>query len=151
MAKQTINIGTAPNDKTGDQLRTAFTKINSNFTEVYAGITPSSIGASGPTWHSSVTASQNAVTISVGTTGATSVITFDSQGEILLNGFNTLTPPTSLINNNYVAELGASGVLTVPSRIVAVGGDQFIRVSDLKTVVSASADFADFKTRVAAL
>ena len=36
MAKQTINIGTAPNDKTGDQLRTAFTKVNDNFTEVYS-------------------------------------------------------------------------------------------------------------------
>jgi hypothetical protein len=35
MAKQTINIGTVANDKTGDQLRTAFTKINDNFTEVY--------------------------------------------------------------------------------------------------------------------
>ena len=36
MAKQTINIGTVANDKTGDQLRTAFTKTNDNFTEVYA-------------------------------------------------------------------------------------------------------------------
>jgi hypothetical protein len=36
MAKQTVLIGTQPNDKTGDPLRTAFTKINANFTEVYA-------------------------------------------------------------------------------------------------------------------
>ena len=35
MAKQTINTGTVANDKTGDQLRTAFTKINDNFTEIY--------------------------------------------------------------------------------------------------------------------
>lgn len=35
MAKQTINIGTGPNTKTGDPLRTAFTKINQNFTELY--------------------------------------------------------------------------------------------------------------------
>jgi hypothetical protein len=151
MAKQTINIGTAPNDKTGDQLRTAFTKINDNFTEVYAGISTSTIGASGPGWHSSVTASNNAVTISVGTTGATSAVVFDSQGEILLNGVNISTPPPALVNGSYNVVLGASGVLTVPSRIVAVGGDQFIRVSDLKTVVAASTDFADFKTRVAAL
>jgi|AntAceMinimDraft_6_1070360.scaffolds.fasta_scaffold11137_4 hypothetical protein len=38
MAKQTINIGTVPNDRTGDPLRTAFTKVNSNFTEVYNSI-----------------------------------------------------------------------------------------------------------------
>ena len=35
MAKQTINVGTNPNDGTGDTLRTAGQKINSNFTEVY--------------------------------------------------------------------------------------------------------------------
>ena len=35
MAKQTINIGTTANDGTGDTLRGAGQKINSNFTEVY--------------------------------------------------------------------------------------------------------------------
>lgn len=36
MAKQTINIGTTANDGTGDPLRTAFDKVNDNFTELYA-------------------------------------------------------------------------------------------------------------------
>jgi hypothetical protein len=36
MAKQTINLGTAANDGTGDNLRAGGTKINENFTEVYA-------------------------------------------------------------------------------------------------------------------
>jgi hypothetical protein len=36
MAKQVINTGTVANDGTGDGLRTAFTKVNSNFTELYA-------------------------------------------------------------------------------------------------------------------
>ena len=35
MAQQTINIGTAPNDGTGDPLRNAFNKANLNFTELY--------------------------------------------------------------------------------------------------------------------
>lgn len=35
MAKQTINIGSSANDGTGDALRTAFTKANDNFTELY--------------------------------------------------------------------------------------------------------------------
>lgn len=35
MAKQTINIGTTANDKTGDSLRAAFQKVNANFTELY--------------------------------------------------------------------------------------------------------------------
>ena len=37
MAKQSISIGTAPNDGTGDTLRSAGEKINQNFDDVYAG------------------------------------------------------------------------------------------------------------------
>jgi len=36
MAIQIINIGTNPNDGTGDDLRTAFDKVNDNFTELLA-------------------------------------------------------------------------------------------------------------------
>jgi hypothetical protein len=38
MTKQIINTGTSANSKTGDSLRTAFTKINQNFTELYSAI-----------------------------------------------------------------------------------------------------------------
>lgn len=44
MAKQVINTGTAANAKNGDPLRTAFTKVNANFDELYiltAGFTTS--------------------------------------------------------------------------------------------------------------
>jgi len=37
MAKETINVGAAPNDGTGDTVRAAFIKTNSNFTELYNG------------------------------------------------------------------------------------------------------------------
>ena len=46
MAKQTINIGSAANDGTGDQLRSAFDKVNSNFTELYEHDANSSIPSS---------------------------------------------------------------------------------------------------------
>lgn len=36
MAQQVIGIGTLANDGSGDPVRTAFNKINLNFTEVYA-------------------------------------------------------------------------------------------------------------------
>lgn len=38
MANQTINVGVIANDGTGDPLRTAFTKVNANFQEVYFAI-----------------------------------------------------------------------------------------------------------------
>lgn len=47
MAKQTIDIGSSPNKGDGDPLRTAFTKINQNFNELYAGgfADPDSVGS----------------------------------------------------------------------------------------------------------
>ncbi len=48
MARQTINIGTSANKGDGDPLRTAFQKINSNFSEVYntigGGTTTTAVG-----------------------------------------------------------------------------------------------------------
>ena len=38
MSKQTINIGLAANDGSGDPLRTAFDKANDNFDELYAAV-----------------------------------------------------------------------------------------------------------------
>ena len=38
MSKQTINVGTASDDGTGDSLRAAFVKVNENFSEIYGEI-----------------------------------------------------------------------------------------------------------------
>lgn len=37
MTQQTINVGSAVNDGTGDPLRTAFQKTQANFTDLYTG------------------------------------------------------------------------------------------------------------------
>lgn len=36
MAQEIINIGTSPNDGSGDPLRTAFAKVNNNFTQLFS-------------------------------------------------------------------------------------------------------------------
>ncbi|WP_048765687.1 hypothetical protein [Acinetobacter sp. 243_ASPC] len=38
MSKQIINIGNSPNDGNGEPARSAFNKVNSNFTEVYVAL-----------------------------------------------------------------------------------------------------------------
>lgn len=38
MAKQIVNNGTVAGDKTGENLFSAFTKVNANFTELYDGV-----------------------------------------------------------------------------------------------------------------
>ena len=51
MAKQTIGIGAAPNDGTGDTLRDAMDKTNDNFTEVYnAAVEPTDFYLAGRTY-----------------------------------------------------------------------------------------------------
>ena len=70
MAKQVINIGTTANDGTGDPLRSAFDKVNDNFTELYtddAGDV-NSITATAPIVRDSAT---GAVTISLANAGVT--------------------------------------------------------------------------------
>jgi hypothetical protein len=52
MTKQIVNIGSTANAKNGDPLRTAFDKINQNFTELYNAVgadvqIPSQINNSG--------------------------------------------------------------------------------------------------------
>lgn len=52
MARQNINIGTNPDDGTGDDLRSAFVKVNNNFVEIYGelgGDTPSGLRLTGTT------------------------------------------------------------------------------------------------------
>ena len=38
MALEVINVGSAPDDGTGDPLRTAYIKCNTNFAEIYSRV-----------------------------------------------------------------------------------------------------------------
>ena len=53
MSKQTINIGLRPNDGTGDTIRTAFTKTNNNFTEIFNTAQAAFNAANSVSFHSS--------------------------------------------------------------------------------------------------
>jgi hypothetical protein len=48
MARQNINIGAYANDGTGDDLRSAFEKVNSNIAELYSTVNGANIGSSPP-------------------------------------------------------------------------------------------------------
>ena len=89
MAKQTVNIGTTANDRTGDSLRTAFTKINANFTELYTQLgldeLPLNLGAFEFTGSTITTTDSSAIVIDQATT-VTSDLTVG--GDILPNTAN---------------------------------------------------------------
>jgi len=74
MSQQFINIGTTANDGQGDPLRTAFTKCNDNFTELYAASYSTIVNGT-----SSVNVLQDsAVTVTVA--GTSNVVVVNNNG-----------------------------------------------------------------------
>ena len=95
MAKQTIGIGTSANDGTGDALRTAFTKVNENFTEVYTSLNPLVIAAS----------YDNGTTV----TGTTT----ETISQSLLIPANTFTTSGALEVVTRVSKTGTAGGVSI--------------------------------------
>lgn len=75
MSKQIINIGRTANDRSGDPLRTAFEKVNSNFDELYA-----TVGADAAA-NQLVNGNK---TVSLASTGVTTFPTFQTDTENLI-------------------------------------------------------------------
>ena len=65
MTKQVISTGSSANDGTGDTLRSAGTKINANFTEIYTAI-----GADGSNLSTEITIQDSAVVFEGGNADA---------------------------------------------------------------------------------
>jgi hypothetical protein len=84
MAKQTINIGAAPNDGTGTPLRTSFDYCNQNFTELYT--------ATGPSGNNIVV--PGSATITGDLTVDTSTLKVDSANDRV--GIGTASPTAAL-------------------------------------------------------
>jgi hypothetical protein len=106
MAKQTINIGTVANDGTGDPLRSAFSKTNDNFSELYNGqslsiasdiLTLTRADGTTSTVDLSTYLDEDARAIASGSlNGATGIVTFTrddaSTFTIDLSGLKDVTP-----------------------------------------------------------
>lgn len=174
MAKQTINVGTAANTRTGDTLRDAFTKANLNFTELYnlAGADVQIPAQSG-----------NAGKV-LKTTGSALLFEHVSYNELtdrptLFSGsYNDLSNKPLLFSGNYsdlsgkptlfsgsysdlsnkpalfsgsYADLTGKPSLFSGSYLDLTNKPEVVAVSTLKTIAAASTDFADFQARIAAL
>ena len=121
MAKQVINIGSAPNDNTGDFIRDAFDKCNDNFTELYTDDAGDvgSITATAPIERDSAT---GAVTISLADGGiSTAKIADDAvTADKLANSINTeITANTAKVTNaTHTGDVTGSGALTIATDAV---------------------------------
>lgn len=153
MAKQVINIGTTANDGTGDPLRTAFDKVNDNFTELYNDDSGDvdSVSASGGL---EVDQSTGAVTVSISDDGVTyskmgtefttaavisaSDVDFSSAQVFTktLSGATTLT--FSNVSTGMVKDLVITGdfTLSLPASVKTISGTYDGTVSNLIQIVS---------------
>jgi hypothetical protein len=125
MTRQNISTGTSANDGTGDTLRSAGTKINANFTELYTFLggdadtlsSQLSIGSDGIIFEGS-TADAFETTLKVTNPTQDNIITFpDSTGDVILtNTIQTLTNKsvsfrTSTITANGTADATATYII----------------------------------------
>jgi len=130
MAQQNINVGTNPNDGTGDSLRNGFIKTNDNFTELYSD-------------------KENTANKSATTTLGTSDVLFPTQKAVKTyvdNGLstkqNTLVSGTNIKTINGNSILG-SGDLTITGGISGSGTDNYIPRFNGTTALENSIIFDD--------
>lgn len=137
MAKQTINIGSAANDGTGDPLRTAFGKANSNFDELYAftfndlsDVTISSVGLGEvPVWSGSAwvnnTLSEAGIAAASHNHTASEVTDLSSY-----TGFDARYYTETETNNLLNAKLSLSGGTLTGALVTAAAGIELGHATD---------------------
>lgn len=119
MSIQLVNIGSVPNDGTGDLLRDAFDKVNDNFIEIY----------SAPLVNTSITVGNT--TVNSFLTG-TSVKTGNSTVNAVVN-----TSTVTITNSTSFSSLN-QGVLTVANTTIVNSTSLFIGNSTVNAVHSAA-------------
>lgn len=131
MAKQVIGIGTNPNDGNGDPLRTAFTKVNSNFTELYnIAASPYVLPVASGNILGGVKIGNN-ISIFNGVISVASQIQPDWNATTGLGVILNKPNDNEIKNGIYTASLDAQGVLNTPNDI---------RLTDQRQVESLNAN-----------
>ena len=142
MAQQSINVGTNQDDGTGDLLRAAFTKVNSNFTEIYTelgGSSLSNISMSGSTISTDI--SNGSLTLDPNGTGAILLVGATSvTGTLGVSGATTLSSTLGVTGTSTLAALDATNITA--SGTLGVTGISTLGVIN----VSGSSAFANTTT-----
>jgi len=129
MTQQIINVGTGPDSYTGESLRSAFQKVNDNFSQLYAGNVGANISGNIITANGFVT-SGNVVTGNVAAAGNISAYYFTGNGSLLTGitasantgsiAFNGLTI-SGTTNGNIVLDPSGNGNVNIPSNLRTEG------------------------------
>jgi hypothetical protein len=103
MAKENIRIGAQANDKTGDSLRSAFQKVNNNFTELYTalGLNDTTLNLGAFEFNGSVMTTTDSSNMTIGESGTVINIAGDLVPSVA-NG-SDLGSPSKPWNSLYVS------------------------------------------------
>ena len=168
MALQTLNIGTAANDGTGDNLRVGGDKINDNFSEIYTAFgNGSSLSSLAVTALNGATANE-LVTVGATTTelDAEGNLTFDGStlavtGAVTVSGLTTLSGNLVIPNAGNIGSAGdtdaiaiaSGGAVTFSQRdvhssgITIADGGEIGSASDTDAITISAAGVATFSQR----
>ena len=112
MTQQIINVGTSPNSATGDPLRTAFQKCNSNFTDLYTFLGAGSGIINAPSGNAAITLTTPLYTFGNATDNPN--FTFAGSGSVTMP---RITGPTSVSGGTFttrgLADNATGNVLTL--------------------------------------
>lgn len=125
MAKQTIGLGAAANDATGDTLRTGGDKINDNFDEIYATL-----------------GNQSTLLITTSNAAENQVLKFNGTS-FVPSDFNLLTSGLDVNGNNITSSSGGNVVLS-PDGV----GDVNIVAGGVTSVFDGATGTVDFPTSI---
>jgi hypothetical protein len=113
LAKQTINIGAAPNDGTGDPIRDAFDKVNDNFDEIYSSYTATGAVSVGNSTVNSVVSNSGGLVTSTNAVSTVANTTTFKIGNSTVNA--TLTATQLSVSG------GNTGITTANTTAIVVG------------------------------
>ena len=123
MTKQEINIGSNANDGTGDPLRTAFDKINDNFTELYGSdndLNTLDANLDVKTYSITTTVTNGGITISPNGTGTLTLGALTVEGTEISSADSTqITLKENLL---VTGTLTASGAATLSTSLTLAAG-----------------------------
>ena len=165
MAKQTINIGAAANDGTGDPIRDAFDKVNDNFDELYSSyVATGSVSVGNATVNSvisntgglvvsnsTVSTVANSSTFKIGNTTANSTLTATQLGVLGNSTIGTAVINTTAfavgnatvnasLSLSTLAVSTATSNLVVNSSVLSLGNSTVNAVANSSRVTVGSAD-----------
>ena len=136
MALQTLNIGTAANDGTGDNLRVGGDKINDNFSEIYTAFgNGSSLSSLAVTALNSPTANE---LVTVGTT----TTELDAETNLTFDGTTlAVTGNITVPNDGDIGSVGATDAIEISSAGIVTFNDDVL-IKDGGTIGVASSNAA---------